>query len=435
MVAEVCRGLGYAHSRRSAEGKPLAIVHRDVSPQNVLISEHGEVKVTDFGIAKALGRRDRTQTGMIKGKLDFMSPEQASGESIDASSDIFAAGTMLYLLCTGLRPFASMSDMEALARVQRADFAPPEEVRPGLSPAVARIVKKAMRARPGDRYASAEEMMLDIEAVVRARVRIARAKPAQALADRADRAGRRGAAVTASGDGSAGPSLTSRWFAEGEMLSFDDSSKISTGLSNHPTSHISSYSTQQPSRVPSPRPVQAAGYLQPGGYAQAKGVSQPSNFPPPGRRMPSWMSRSMMSRPMAMMRPRPRPPMMPMTDPGMEIARHRRPLLKFTVVLILLGGGGALAASQILPPEQQKQLQADARGMLRRGAEQISAVIERWKASRAETAGEQPVGVERAGSLAPGPRPAGRAADRTPDRAEGERTRPRKTKDIKPESP
>ena len=106
LMAEVCRALAYAHGRKDGSGKPLQIVHRDVSPQNVLVSEQGEVKVADFGIAKALGKRERTQTGIIKGKLEYMSPEQALGKPLDASSDVFAVGTLLYLLATNRRPFA-----------------------------------------------------------------------------------------------------------------------------------------------------------------------------------------------------------------------------------------------------------------------------------------------------------------------------------------
>ena len=134
LVAEVCRALAYAHGRKDIQGKPLGIVHRDVSPQNVLVSEQGEVKVADFGIAKALGKRERTQTGIIKGKLEYMSPEQALGQPLDASSDVFAVGTLLYLLATDQRPFASPSDFEALLRVQRAEFDPPEKVRPTCRP-------------------------------------------------------------------------------------------------------------------------------------------------------------------------------------------------------------------------------------------------------------------------------------------------------------
>jgi serine/threonine protein kinase len=167
ITGEVCRGLSYAHSKKSGDGKPLGIVHRDISPQNVLVSDQGEVKVTDFGIAKALGKRERTQTGVIKGKLDFMSPEQASGAPLDASSDIFSVGAMLYLLTTGKRAFEAPSDLEALLKVQRAEFVAAERVNPALSPQIGGIISKAMQERPSQRYRTAEEMMLALEEVLR----------------------------------------------------------------------------------------------------------------------------------------------------------------------------------------------------------------------------------------------------------------------------
>jgi hypothetical protein len=166
VIAEVCRGLAYAHGK-SREGKPLGIVHRDISPQNILLSEQGEVKVADFGIAKALGKRDRTQAGVIKGKLDFMSPEQATGATLDARSDVFSVGTVLYLLATGRRPFAGGTDLETLTRIQNAVFDPPEKVRSQLAPQVAALISRAMRRAPGDRYQSADEMMRDVETALR----------------------------------------------------------------------------------------------------------------------------------------------------------------------------------------------------------------------------------------------------------------------------
>jgi eukaryotic-like serine/threonine-protein kinase len=405
VVAEVCRGLGYAHARKDADGKPLSIVHRDVSPQNVLLSEHGEVKVTDFGIAKALGRRDRTLQGMIKGKLDFMSPEQASGSPIDAGSDIFAAGTILYLLCTGLRPFASLSDMEALARVQRADFVPPEEVRPGLSPAVARIMRLAMRADRGERYRTADEMMLDIEAVMRNEF----GSPGQSqlkrwLAELSERDG--SVALSRRPAVEAGPSLTSQWFAEGEMLSFDDSSKISTTsgapATGNITSHISSFSTEPPRMSSSARPAA------PMGFSQAL------------RRPPMMMPGSMTSRAMARPNARPVARAMPMSQramssygsmSGIQVDRPagQHSFLRVVVMLLLLVGAGALVASQVIPKPQQKQLEADARALLQRGVTEVSSAIETWKSRRNESLADKPedlgVGVERAARGAPPPAP------------------------------
>ncbi|MGB8295613.1 MAG: serine/threonine-protein kinase [Polyangia bacterium] len=166
VAGEVCRALGYAHAK-TRDGQPLGIVHRDVSPHNVLVSEQGEVKLTDFGIAKAMGRREHTGHGVIKGKLAFMSPEQASGSAVDARSDLFSLGTVLYVLGTGQRPFEAPTDLEALVRVRHCQFVPPAQVAPGISPEFARITMRAMQAAPADRYQSAEEMLNDIETVQR----------------------------------------------------------------------------------------------------------------------------------------------------------------------------------------------------------------------------------------------------------------------------
>jgi serine/threonine protein kinase len=166
IAAEICRALAYAHSR-SRDGQPLAIVHRDVSPQNVLISEQGEVKLTDFGIAKAMGRREHTHQGVIKGKLAFMSPEQASGAVLDNRSDLFALGTMLYQFFTGRRPFDAPTDLESIMLVRQCRFTPPEGVRPDLHPDMAAIIKRAMQAKTADRFQSADEMMFAIENVQR----------------------------------------------------------------------------------------------------------------------------------------------------------------------------------------------------------------------------------------------------------------------------
>src|SRR4051794_28651648 len=166
VTAEVCRALAYAHSKTDGE-RPLGIVHRDVSPHNILVSDQGEVKLTDFGIAKAMNKREHTGAGVVKGKVAFMSPEQALGRSIDARSDIFALGTVLYLTLIGKRPFEGGTDLETLMRVQKAEFKLPEEVMPHLEPEGAAIINRAMRLNPDERYQSADEMLADIERVSR----------------------------------------------------------------------------------------------------------------------------------------------------------------------------------------------------------------------------------------------------------------------------
>jgi serine/threonine protein kinase len=167
ITAEVCRGLAYAHGRKRSDGRPMGIIHRDISPQNVLVSEQGEVKVTDFGIAQAFVKRDRTQVGIIKGKLEFMSPEQAAGAPLGATSDIFSVGTMLYMLTSGQRPFNGPTDYETFLKIRKATCLPLEEANPNLTPEVVAIVKRAMQPPPSQRYASADEMMAELEEVIR----------------------------------------------------------------------------------------------------------------------------------------------------------------------------------------------------------------------------------------------------------------------------
>ena len=167
ITAELCRGVAYVHARKRPDGQPLAIVHRDINPQNVLISQDGEVKVTDFGIAKAIDRREHTFVGLIKGHPDFMSPEQASGGELDAASDIFSIGSVLYRLATGTAPFSSASDLETLLRVQAGKLVPPEGVAPDLPAAVITILKTAMQLDPSHRYRTAGDLMRALEEVLR----------------------------------------------------------------------------------------------------------------------------------------------------------------------------------------------------------------------------------------------------------------------------
>jgi serine/threonine-protein kinase len=167
VTAEVCRALAYAHGKKRSDGRPLGIVHRDISPHNVLLSEQGEVKLTDFGIAKAQTRKDTSNGKLIKGKIAFMSPEQGAGEALDARSDLFSVGTMLYVMITRRHPFDAPTDYETLMLVKAGDFLAPETARPGLNPELYRVIRKAMQKAPGDRYQSAEEMLVDVEQVMR----------------------------------------------------------------------------------------------------------------------------------------------------------------------------------------------------------------------------------------------------------------------------
>lgn len=158
IVAEVCRGLDYAHAHRDAQGEPAGIVHRDVSPQNVLLSFSGEVKLADFGIAKAKSRRSDPEFGVIKGKCFYMSPEQAWAEPLDHRSDIFSAGVVLWELVVGERLHKETHVQSLLDAVRRAEVPPPSSLRDGIPKALDAIVARATALKPADRYADAGAM-------------------------------------------------------------------------------------------------------------------------------------------------------------------------------------------------------------------------------------------------------------------------------------
>jgi serine/threonine protein kinase len=162
IMAEVCKGLDYAHRKRDPEGRPMRIVHRDVSPQNVLISYTGEVKLVDFGIAKAAMRSGQTEAGVIKGKYYYMSPEQAWGDPMDHRSDIFSAGICLYELLTGEMLYQEDSIPLLLDKVRKAEIAPPTTKRPEIPAELVRVVMKALAREPEARYASAQDMAQEL---------------------------------------------------------------------------------------------------------------------------------------------------------------------------------------------------------------------------------------------------------------------------------
>ncbi len=161
--AEVVKGLDHAHRRRDEQLRPLGIVHRDVSPQNVLLSFEGEVKVTDFGIAKARGAIDEleeesTRARQLHGKFGYMSPEQARGESVDGRSDLFSLGIVLYECVAGVNPFSAPTAFETLRRVQACEYPPVELLRPEVPAELVAILKVAMAKNPADRYPDAGRM-------------------------------------------------------------------------------------------------------------------------------------------------------------------------------------------------------------------------------------------------------------------------------------
>jgi hypothetical protein len=163
----VCSGLHYAHEKVGFDGKPLNIVHRDVTPQNIIVTYEGGVKLLDFGIAKASNRFGETRFGTLKGKVPYMSPEQCRGETLDRRSDVFSLGIMMYELSLGKRLYKGASDFEILKQIVEGTVTPPHEVDPGYNPALEKIVMKALEKDPTKRWQTAREVQAELESLVR----------------------------------------------------------------------------------------------------------------------------------------------------------------------------------------------------------------------------------------------------------------------------
>lgn len=155
VVAELCRGLAHAHQQVDDRGRPLHIVHRDVSPQNILLSLAGEVKIADFGIAKTTLRVSDPEVGVIKGKYFYMSPEQAWGDPLDHRSDIFSAGVVLWELLVGETLHQASHVQALLDDVRRAEVSRPSSIRAEVPPELDAIVARATAVEPSDRFSDA----------------------------------------------------------------------------------------------------------------------------------------------------------------------------------------------------------------------------------------------------------------------------------------
>jgi eukaryotic-like serine/threonine-protein kinase len=166
VVMKVCEGLDYAHNKRDQSGRELHLVHRDVSPQNVLVSFEGEVKLIDFGIAKAAGKGSKTQAGILKGKFGYMSPEQVRGIPVDRRSDVFSCGIVLYELLTGERLFVGESDFSTLEKVRNVEILPPSTYNRRIPDELERIVLKALAKDPDERYQNAIDLHDELQAFV-----------------------------------------------------------------------------------------------------------------------------------------------------------------------------------------------------------------------------------------------------------------------------
>ncbi|MDX2055583.1 MAG: serine/threonine-protein kinase [Polyangiaceae bacterium] len=166
ICVRICEGLAYAHELRDSDGESMHIVHRDMSPPNVLLTRHGEVKIVDFGLAKANSQLEHSEPGIIKGKFSYLSPEAALGQEVDARTDIFAVGIILWELLSGRRLFLGDTDLETVRQVQAAKVPSIRQFNPNVSAELERVLAKSLAQDPAQRYASARELGADLNAVM-----------------------------------------------------------------------------------------------------------------------------------------------------------------------------------------------------------------------------------------------------------------------------
>ena len=159
IASEICKGLEYAHRREDPlTGQQLSVIHRDISPQNVMISYHGEVKIVDFGIAKTEFKIHRTQAGVLKGKFAYMSPEQSMGQELNVQTDIFSAGIILYEMLANKRLFLGGTDFETLENIKRCEVPSLREINPKVSKELEELVQKSLAKDQSERFQSAGQL-------------------------------------------------------------------------------------------------------------------------------------------------------------------------------------------------------------------------------------------------------------------------------------
>ncbi|MDX2019224.1 MAG: protein kinase [Deltaproteobacteria bacterium] len=163
ITCELAKALAYAHGLLDDEGQPLGIVHRDISPSNVLIGQTGAVKLVDFGVAKWRSQRSETRHGVLKGKVSYMSPEQCRGEPLDSRSDVFALGVLLYEMTVGSRPFARTSDFETLKAIAEGHFIKPSVKRPGYPAPLERLCVAMMELDRSQRPTDMREVVAALQ--------------------------------------------------------------------------------------------------------------------------------------------------------------------------------------------------------------------------------------------------------------------------------
>ena len=162
IAAKICEGLTYAHELTGTDGTQLQIVHRDMSPPNVLITKHGEIKIVDFGLAKATSQLEKSEAGIIKGKFSYLSPEAAQGQEVDARTDIFAVGIILWEMLSGKRLFLADTDFGTVKLVQQAQIPSLRAENPAIPPELEAILARSLSRDPANRYHSARDLGRDL---------------------------------------------------------------------------------------------------------------------------------------------------------------------------------------------------------------------------------------------------------------------------------
>ncbi|MFY0563444.1 serine/threonine protein kinase [Archangium lansingense] len=269
IIAEAAAGLHYAHQARNPQGQPLHLVHRDVSPQNILVGFDGGVKVIDFGVAKAAGSASQTATGVLKGKYPYMSPEQANGQHVDGRSDLFALGVVLWELLTGKRLFKGESDLMTLRLVRDCQVPPPSQLNPKLPPGLDELVLRALATTPEGRFPDCGAFRLAIEDyILQYRLPASNAHLSAYLREL----------------------YTERIARESDPANLDQLTEDSDlDSKSNPSSSVRSLSRQLPQRVPTPPPAPGTPIVQqsrPLTNGSAKHTLSMPPAPEPRRRLP-----------------------------------------------------------------------------------------------------------------------------------------------------
>jgi len=162
IASEICKGLSYAHELTDVNGVPLGVVHRDMSPPNVLVTKYGEVKIVDFGLAKASSQLEKSEPGIIKGKFSYLSPESAMGQDVDGRTDVFAVGIILWELLAGQRLFLGDTDFQTIKKIQQANVPSISQINRKVPPELERIVNKTLTKDINLRYQTARDLGQDL---------------------------------------------------------------------------------------------------------------------------------------------------------------------------------------------------------------------------------------------------------------------------------